>query len=188
MQRLFSSVHYSIEYIDSMCPRKLWTMLARCKMNFIANICIEFLFLCKRVGHLFFISFSLFKLSSLFVCSALTFFCTLCCFVQSVHKNIWRVNVVCVNRLNRFFFSSFRCVVYFWMGNLLILFKHAINAGNWSLQIGYCEWIFFSSPVPPELNKCGTATKLRQRVRKQAMEIGQWEEGNFGSVKGWEWK
>lgn len=35
--------------------------------------------------------------------------------------------------------------VHFRIGNLLILFKHAINAGGFSLQIGYCEWNFSRS-------------------------------------------
>lgn len=91
--------------------------------------------------------FSLFKQNSL-VCPFAFFF-------LSIHEifGVWMLFAsIALSFFSRFsLLSFFKCdYVHFWIGNLLILFKHAINAGGFSLQIGYCEWNFSRSTWTPK--------------------------------------
>lgn len=175
--------------MDSMCPQKLWTMLSSVAKSISLQISVlNFFYFATVLGTLFFAPFSLFKVwilkqwvrcVCLFVCIALDFF-ALSAVLFKAYTEKYLACECCLRQSYGCFFHSLRRVVYVWMGNLLILFKHAINAGNWSLQIGYCEWNFFLPLVPPELNECGTAMKpMPMRVaaddRKWPTE-GQWAE------------
>lgn len=128
LQRLFSSVHYSIEYIDFDVSTKIANdarSLARCKMNFMANICIEFLLLCKSIRHFFthfiFIIQSLnFKLCvfavCLFVCIALDFF-ALFAVLSKAYTNIFGMWTL---------FASIVWIQFFPHSNLSYIFEWKI--------------------------------------------------------------
>lgn len=122
LQRLFSSVHYSIEYIDSMCPQ---IFFARSMQNEFYCKCLYWISFAWQVywAH-FFISFSLFKVwilncvfaVCLFVCNALYFLHSLLFCLKRTQKYL-----ACERCLRQSFgFFSLRRVVYFWMENLLI--------------------------------------------------------------------